>query len=808
MTGLTSKEAYDRYIRGYSNVQIDNTQKTKADILRENICTYFNAIFLILAILLIVAGSFRSLTFLPVIIANTLIGIFQELKAKKILDNLSVLNEPNAQVIRDGKEVTLPVQELVLDDVIVLRNGCQIPADGVVLSGEVNVNEALLTGEADEIKKEQGSQLMSGSFVVNGLCYAKLTKVGASSYISQLTLKAKKMSSTEQSDMIKSINHIVIAAGIAIIPVGIALFWQGLSQGNGFSASITSMVAAVIGMIPEGLYLLVSIALAMSAAHLASQKVMLHNMKSIETLARVDTLCVDKTGTITDNSMLVAKVIPVNGRTMEQETSDRIHITDYITALSDDNQTMQALRNYFIEMGSADCVASLPFTSVRKYSGVQFKDGTYLLGAPEIILKKNYAHYSEFVNAYASKGLRVLVFAQFLGNINPETILSIDKSMLSLPIPESGLGDENVLPVMFILLQNPIRENAPKTFKYFKSQGVGIKVISGDNPVTVSEVARQAGIAHSEKYVDARTLKEEADYENAVKKYTVFGRVQPEQKQMIVRALKKIGHKVAMTGDGVNDILAMKDADCSIAMAAGSDAAVQAAQIVLLDSDFSKMEEIVSEGRRDINNITRSATLFLVKNIFSLLLSIFAIISVMTYPLQPSQISFISMFNIGIPAFFLALEKNTKRSDGKFIINVLVQSLPAALTDFFAIAALVLFGDTFGVTPVDVSVAATFVMVIVGFMILARICMPLNKFRLRIIIGCIIGMIFTAFTLSDLFAITYISKECVMLFVLFVIATEPCMRYLTLLLGFLEKKGRHIYKKIQKRRKARKEAKN
>jgi len=796
MNGLTTSQAEDKLLRGYGNTQVDNTQKTTKDILKENIFTYFNFIFFILAILLIIAGSFNSLTFLPVIIANTLIGIVQELKAKKILDNLSVLNEQNAQVIRDGEEQTIPVGRLVMDDIIVLRSGNQIPADAVVVSGEVNVNEALLTGESDEIVKKENDELMSGSFVVSGICYAKLIRVGEKSYISQLTLKAKKMPKGEQSEMIKSINRIVLAFGIAIIPIGGILIYQGFASGSDFSDNITTSVAAVIGMIPEGMYLLVSIALAMSAARLAMNNVMLHDMKSTETLARVDVLCVDKTGTITDNSMLVCDVISASTYdedfsndedseyTNEISASDANLIRNYIASLPDNNLTMKAIEDYFGKENTKSALENMPFTSKLKFSAVRFDDATYVLGAPEILFGQDYETYKDFVNRYASKGLRVLVFAKYINGVRGEHI----------EVLKEGIGDGHIEPIMYILLQNPIRENAKETFAYFDKQGVNVKVISGDNPITVSEVAKRAGIKSADKYIDASALSND-ELSKAALKYTVFGRVQPEQKRIIVKAIKKSGKKVAMTGDGVNDILAMKDADCSIAMAAGSDAAVQAAQVVLLDSDFSHMKEIVAEGRKDINNITRSATLFLVKNIFSLLLSVFSIINVMTYPLMASQVTFISMFNIGIPAFFFALEGNTKKSKGRFLVNVILKAMPAALTDFFAIAALVVFGETFGVSSEDISVASTFVLVIVGFMILVRISSPMNKFRFRVVVGCIIGMIFTAIVFSDLFSISYISKECVMLFVLFVIATEPCMRYLTFA---FEKLDFFIHNKILK----------
>ena len=749
--------------RGKVNVQVDRTAKTTKDIIKENVFTYFNLIFLIISLLLIIAGAFNSLTFLPVVIANMLIGIFQELHAKKVLDGLSILNEPNAVAIRDGERVKVPIDKLVLGDVIVLKGGNQIPADAVVLEGEAAVNEALLTGEADEIVKGAGDELMSGSFVVSGECIAELTRVGNDSYISKLMLKARKMPTGEQSEMVRAINKIVIAAGIMIIPIGITLFLQSyITQGHSFSESVIGMVAAVIGMIPEGLYLLVSVTLATSTVLLAKRKVMLHDMKSIETLARVDTLCVDKTGTITDNSMLVADSVPAQKFTDDQNRRYKVLVGEYLNALPDDNITMRAMREYFKGRGNREPVSIFPFSSKHKYSSV----------------------YSDTVDEYASKGLRVLVFARYLGDGTGAG----GQVRRSLPVPKNGLYGMKVEPIYFILLQNPLRENAQRIFGYFAKQGVNVRVISGDNALTVSEVARQAGIENSEKYVDASWLRDDTDIAEAVSKYTVFGRVTPEQKQKIVKALQEEGHTVAMTGDGVNDILAMKSADCSIAMAAGSDAAVQASQVVLLDSDFAHMPQIVNQGRRIINNVERSATLFLVKNIFSLLLSIFSIINVLVYPLQPSQISLISMFNIGIPAFFLAMEPNNQRIRGNFLRKVVCKAMPAALTDFFAIAALVVFGSTFKVAEVDISVAATFLLAIVGFMILFRISTPMNRYHWIVISGCIIGLCFFAYFFSWLFSIKNISTECIMLFVLFAIATEPAMRYLGRLFDLVDQK--------------------
>ncbi len=793
--GLSQKQADELFNSGMGNTQIENIGKTNKDIIKENVFTYFNLIFFIMAVLLVISGAWNSLTFLPVIICNALIGIFQGIKAKNVLDRLKVINQPTAVVIRDGSEREVSISKLVLGDVVVLSQGDQICADAVVLEGEIAVNEALLTGEADEIVKKNGSELMSGSFVVSGRCLAKLTKVGHDSYISKLMLKAKKMPSSEQSEMVRSINKIVAFAGLIIIPIGIALFVQSFYiQGNSFSESVPSMVAALIGMIPEGLYLLLSITLGLSTIRLAREKVMLHDMRSIESLARVDTICVDKTGTITDNSMLVADAVPADGIEDKERMDYFVNlIADYIGCVPDDNITMHALEDYFPIRSSRTCVSFHSFSSKYKYSAVQFTDGTYVLGAPEFVLGNGYYLYKDKIEGFAKRGLRVLCFASYYGGAGNSPVITPEgEGAVSVDVPEGTLEEAVTKPLVFILLQNPIREAAPATFTYFRKQGVDVKVISGDNPLTVSEVARNAGIRNADKYVDMSLVPDE-DIRGAVREYSVFGRVSPEQKQKIIRALKKDGHTVAMTGDGVNDILAMKDADCSIAMASGSEAAVQAAQVVLLDSDFSKMPRIVGEGRRNINNIERTATLFLVKNIFSLLLALFSIINVLTYPLQPSQITMISMFNIGIPGFFLAMEPQDRRIKGHFLVKVLLKAMPAALTDFFAIAALVVFGNTFGVKSEDISVAATFLLSIVGFLILTNICKPVNKYSLRVIIGCIVGMIVTAFIFNDLFSISYVSVECIMLFVLFAIATEPFMRYLTKLFTYVEKRVQRFF---------------
>lgn len=788
ITGLTDEEVRQRVEEGLTNRADISTDKTTKEIVVSNVFTYFNLIFLVITILLIMVGSFRNLTFLPIIIGNTVIGIVQEIRAKKTLEKMSLLNAPHADVIRNGSVKQISTEELVKDDVILLTAGKQICADAVVISGNIQVNESLLTGEADEVEKTEGTTLMSGSFVVSGECYARLEKVGNESYISKLSLEAKSMGGKEQSEMIRSINLIVKWVGIVIIPIGLILFWQShFVNGESITKSVTSTVAAIIGMIPEGLYLLTTVALALSTMKLARKKVLLHDMKSIETLARVDVLCVDKTGTITEPDMKLKEIFLCKNSgadgTQTALTLDELKslILDYANASVDNNATMLALKAYAAEALTNNtsalhrtAVSQQAFSSSLKYGSVTFSDGTYLLGAPEFIMHEDFARIEEEIIPYADKGDRVLLFARYDG----ENV-------------ENGING-SVTPLGFVALANPIRENAVKTFEYFKSQGVSIKVISGDNPRTVSRIAIQAGIESAESFVDAATLDTEDKIADAVNKYTVFGRVTPKQKKQLVKALQAKGHTVAMTGDGVNDILAMKDADCSVAMASGSEAAAQAAQVVLLDSDFAHMPDVVYEGRRVVNNIQRSASLFLVKNIFSLLLSLFSVILMVTYPLEPAQVSLISMFTIGVPGFLLALEQNKDRIKGHFITNVMLKALPGGLTDVIAVGALVVCGEVFCISDASIGTIATLVLSVVGFMILFKISEPLNGMKYAVIIGNIAGLVFSGFFLKKLFALTDLSNICILLMIVFGFAAESLFRNLTLLVeklrGSYEKK--------------------
>lgn len=778
-SGLSAEQVKRRFAQGENNYKVESSTLSVPEIVRSNVCTYFNLVFAVIAVLLAIVGAWSDMLFLPIIVANTCIGIIQEVHSKKVLDKLSILNAPHAVVIRDGKRQEIPADQLVLDDIVEFSAGSQIPADAKVVSGELQVNESLITGESDEIEKREGDSLLSGSFVVSGKACARLEKVGKDSYISKLTLQATKSKKGEQSEMIRSLNYLIMVMGIIIIPIGIALFVQSFIYNEGtFHDSITGMVAAIIGMIPEGLYLLTSVALAVSSVRLAQKKVLIHDMKCIETLARVNVLCVDKTGTITEPGMHVYDFSVLDG-------ADQLEISqllaDFVAAQEKDNATMEALKAHFSNGSGMRAREVYSFSSETKYSGAVMNDGkSYVIGAPEFVLRGQFAQYQEQIAIYSSKGYRVLVFAQYEG--------TLDRKPLTEP----------VLPLCFVMLANPIRKGAKQTFTYFAENDVDIKVISGDNPLTVSVIAAEAGIVGAERFVDASTLKEKEDYYRAVEEYTVFGRVTPSQKRMLVQALKEHKKTVAMTGDGVNDVLALKDADCSVAMASGSEAASNVAQLVLLDSDFSRMPSVVAEGRRVVNNIERTAALYIVKNIFSMLLAIFSVILMLDYPLEPSQVSLISMFTIGIPSFVLALEPNKELIRGHFLTNVLVRALPAGLTDFIVVSGLVIFCREFQVDLDCLSTSCTILVAIVGFMILHRIARPMNTGHIVMLVGVIAGWILCMLFGGSFFGITGISKQCEMLMVIFAIITEPVLRYLSLIVEWISARCRMIHARFSR----------
>ena len=760
--GLTHEEVEEKIKQGKSNKVKIKTNESILKILRKNIFTYFNFIFLILTILLITSHSYRNLTFLGIIITNILIGIIQQIRSKITLDKLSLLDKNKYTVIRDGKEEEIDSDNLVEGDFIILEAGKQIPADAEVVSGKIYVNESLLTGEQNEIEKNINSNLMSGSFVISGKAIVRLTNVGDESFSAKIMKESKKIKETK-SEMISAIDNIVKFAGIIIIPIGILLFIGSYGvNGCSYEESVNSMVSALLGMIPEGLYLLTTVALALSSMRLAQNKILLHDMKSIESLARVDVLCVDKTGTITNNTMKVLDIFDKNGNSLINKKEDLKILAKYINTIEDKNITIDAIKEqlYGISTEKLSNIEKENFNSKNKFSFIKIDENvTYKLGAPEILLNKE---YEELVNKRTKNSERLIAFVEIK---NDETI-----------------------PILFISLKNEIRKNAKEIFGFFDNRNVQIRVISGDNPITVSSIAKQAGIKGYEKYIDCRELKNYADIQKAVKKYTVFGRVNPEQKRQIIKALKEQGLKVAMTGDGVNDILAMKEADCSIAIGSGSDAARGTAQVVLLDSDFGKMRNIVYEGRKNINNITRSASLFTYKNIFSLLLSIYSIIFAMQYPLEPNQVSLGSAFTIGIPAFLLTFEENQKKQqNGNFMRKVFTNSLPAAITSFLAIVAMVKFSDLFNVGVKEITTACSYLFFTGGFLILYKIIRPLNKYRTSVMFLCILGIILTINIMPNFFAIKEISERSAILVTLFAIAEFSVIRWVTLILDKYEK---------------------
>ena len=781
--GLSTKQVEKLTLEGKVNVSVGKQSKTIGQIIAGNVFTYFNLIFAVFAVLLALVRSYNNMTFVPVIIFNMLIGIIQEIRAKKVLDKLTVVNAPKTSVIRDGQLHIIDSETLVKGDLCVFSAGNQLSADAILVEGFVRVNESLVTGESDEVVKNAGDILLSGSFIVSGECKAVLTNVGLDAYAAKLAIEAKAGRKKQKTDMMESLDKLVKTIGVLIIPIGIGLFLQSrFAVGSTIKGSIDSMVASLVGMIPEGLYLLASVALVVSVMRLGKKNVLVHEMNCVETLARVNVLCVDKTGTITKPDMSVTHVEILDytadsGEAVDSHGVDRI-IKNVVGAIGSDNATMEAIHKYYGVNEEKECDQVFPFSSQNKYSGARYGKDVYLLGAPEYLLLEAYPDYKKIIDKYSGKGERIVVFGKANEEITGEAVTRA------------------ITPMAFIILENEIRETAKDTFDYFKQQGVAIKVISGDNPVTASRVAIKAGIENATHYVDATTLKTDDDITQAVEKYTVFGRVIPEQKKKIIEAFKVAGNVVAMTGDGVNDVLALKCADCSVAMASGSEAASNAAQIVLLDSDFSKMPDVVGEGRRVVNNIKRSASLFLAKNIFSMLLTIFTLISVNLYPLYPTQLSFLGIFTIGIPAFFLALQPNKSLIKGDFLLNVVLKALPTGITDFIVVTIVTIYGNCTGLAHEQTATAATLVLLTVGMAALIRVCMPFDMIRVIVCIAMAGGIVFSMIFLRPLFAMVVLKGLTRNLTIIMMILSIPLYRYVcrmtAWLIDFLENHNRHF----------------
>jgi len=710
--GLTGEQARQRAINGWSNGMPHSASKTEKEIVLEKCLTFFNLVFIILALVIVIGGSsIKNMTFLGVMICNTVIGIFQEIRAKRAVDKLTLVAVQQVRTIRDGKLQKIRSSKLVRDDIVEFSAGDQICADGILRAGTLQVNESLVTGEEDAIVKKPGDELKSGSFVVAGTGRVQLTRVGADSFAAKLALEAKANPQAAKSEMMRSLDKLIRVVGFALIPIGIILFYQSFAVlKQPLRDSTEGTVAALIGMIPEGLYLLTSVAMAVSALKLTQKKVLVQDMNCIETLARVDVLCVDKTGTITEAVMEVDNVVPLTDD--DPEHLEKILAAIY-TGVEPDNDTSRAMTEMFAGQTDWECTLRIPFTSKTKWSAAVFKEqGAFIVGAPEFIMGSRYDELREYVESWSGFGYRVLLVAEYTGE--PST---------------AGLIPERLRPLALVLVSNRVRPEAEETFRYFAQQGVQIKVISGDNPVTVSEVARRAGIENADKYIDAGVLENDRDFLQAVEAYTVFGRVTPDKKKKLIQALQRRGHTVAMTGDGVNDVLAMKQADCGIAMASGAQAASQVAQLVLLNSDFSAMPSIVAEGRRVINNIQRAATLFLVKNIFSLGLAIINSIAGLQYPLQPIHLSVISTLTIGAPSFFLAMEPNYERVQGRFLPTVFRKALPGGLTNIFVVLMAQAFMVIFGLALDQVSAVCAAILSVVGLLVLYQTCKPFGKIR-------------------------------------------------------------------------------
>lgn len=736
-TGLSREEVRTRTQQGLINGEEEMKTQSVGQIVRKNIITPFNILNLILGALVFSVGSYKNMLFIGVAVCNTIVGCFQEIRAKKTIDKLSLISSPKAHVLRDGKLWDISVSHIVLDDILQLTTGNQICSDCVVASGSCEVNESLITGESDPIVKQVGDHLLSGSFIVSGTCRAQVEHVGKENYAAKITGSAKYVKKTN-SEIMKSINLIIRIIGFALIPVGLVLFYKEMVVSNSsYAQAIVSTVAALVGMVPEGLVLLTSIVLASSVVRLSFHNALVQELYSIEMLARVDTICLDKTGTITEGTMQVDEMEPlINTLTPEQMGAAVAAVT---FTLQDQNPTAQAMREKYPDNPGWESLSTVPFSSARKWSGVNFADhGTFVIGAGEFIMGERFASLHEKEDKAAAKGQRVLLLAHS-----------------SLPFEADGRElPTDIQPIALLYLSDRIRKSARETLQYFADQNVDLKVISGDSAVTVANIAKKAGLEHADRWVDATTLHTNEEIQAAVRKYTVFGRVTPQQKLQIVKALKADGHTVAMTGDGVNDVLALKESDCSIAMASGSDAARTVSQIVLLDSDFASMPHIVAEGRRSINNLQRSSSLFLIKAFFSTILAVCFIFIQSRYPFQPIQFTLLNALAIGFPSFVLSLEPNRERLHGRFMLNIIKKAIPGTLAMVFSVLLLEAVNFYVKLPYEQLSTAAVVLMAFTMFMILFRVCMPFNGKHVLLFVTMCVAFVLAYIFMGNMFSLT------------------------------------------------------
>ncbi len=752
--GLTSQQVISRNEQKLVNISTVKTTKTVWQILAKNIFTFFNMVCLAVAIALAAVGSYSDMLFMVVMILNCLIGIVQEIRAKHTMDKLSLTNSNFVKVVRDGDEQEIYKTEVVLDDVISLNSGMQIACDSIVISGHIEANESLLTGESQPVKKEVGDTLLGGSFVSSGSCTAKVNKIGDDNYINQLSAKAKVFKASK-SELLSSLRALIKIITIFMVPIAIMMCYNNYQY---YSANpdetyslvymvVTKTAGCITAMIPAGMFLLTSVALFVSVIRLAKKRTLVQELYCIEMLARTNVLCLDKTGTLTNGTMSVKNVIPLS--TIKEDEIDKI-IASMVNSFHDANSTALALKAYFGKpVYSAE--TSLPFSSERKFMGCKFKkEGAYKLGAYEYVLKNPPLQIRKQAEQYAITGLRVLLLVKC----------------------DATFTNKNDKPIAFVLLQDNIRKDAPKTIEWFKNNDVDIKIISGDNPVTVSEVARRCGVKNCDKYISLQGLSDVQVVE-AAKNYTIFGRVNPEQKAVLVRALKQQGKTVAMTGDGVNDILALKEADCSIAIAAGSDAARSVSQLVLLDSNFSSMPNVVAEGRRVVNNIQKASSLFLMKTIFAIIISVFVLCMHKTYPFSPIQFLMLEMFVIGIPSFCLALQPNTNRIKGRFIANLLRNAAPAGVTMALATITMYIYQINTGISTSALVTMSSIAILVVGFIALFTMSKPFNWFKASMYILMLAIVIIAVVNFPSLFKYVSLSTNNILFLIIVCQASYP-----------------------------------
>lgn len=758
--GLTNEQVKERYKNQLVNYDTSVKTKSIKDIVYTNVFTLFNIINTVLAIAVITTGSFKNLLFMGGVICNTIISIIQEIRSKRTLDKLQVINESKIKTIRDGKEELLGINDIVLDDVTNLTMGNQVVVDSIIIDGEVEVNESFITGEADTIYKKKGDMLLSGSFIVSGNVLARVEHIGLDNYTAKISANVTAKQAVS-SEIMRSLNKIIMTVSFLILPLSILLYFKQLNiSGNTTSEAILNTVAALIGMIPEGLVLLTSTVLAVGVVRLAKSKVLVQDLYCIEALARVDTVCLDKTGTITEGIMEVVDVIKLDKKKNVEEIISNIN-----DALNENNPTGIALNNKFGKNNNYKVIKKIPFSSAKKYSGCEFEEGKYLIGAPEFILKDDYKKYEKELSEYTNK-YRVIA-------------LCIEKS-------------KKIKPIAYILLEDVVRKEAKATLDYFKSQDVDIKIISGDNPTTVYNISVKAGLDPKSKKIDASTLKTDEDIYKAVEEYTIFGRVSPEQKRKFILALQRRGHVVAMTGDGVNDVLALKESDCSVAMASGTDAAKNVSQLVLLDSNFASMPHIVDEGRRNINNLERSAALFLVKTIYATVLAILFLFINSPYPFIPIQLTLSSVLTVGIPSVILALEPNHNRVKGKFLPNVLRKAIPPAVVIIINVLVVTLAGNVFNFSRTQISTLTVLVTTFTCFVLLFKTCMPFNLLHKVLFTTELTLFLIGFFGFRSVFNFSHLS-------ILMIIIFFCCVIICLFLYGELEEKLTEIYEYKKKK---------